>query len=100
MALREVVWVTFDGRSELSSCFPGEIGLPARRQTCHDARMAKLKRLLDIYRFPGFVPRPRVRGNFGDPRAVVITLQRRRKKRAAGSADKPPAPITQSARAA
>ena len=36
--------------------------------------MAKLKRLLDIYRFPGFVPRPKVRGIFGDPRAVVITL--------------------------
>jgi hypothetical protein len=62
--------------------------------------MAKLKRLLDIYRFPGFSPRPKVRGIFGDPRAVVITLQRRRKKRAAGSADKPPAPITTNARAA
>jgi hypothetical protein len=48
--------------------------------------MAKLKRLLDIYRFPGFVPRPKVRGIFGDPLAVVITLQRRRKKRSAGSA--------------
>jgi hypothetical protein len=61
--------------------------------------MAKLKRLLDIYRFPGFVPRPRVRGIFGDPLAVVITLQRRRKKRFAGPADKPSAPITTSAHA-
>lgn len=42
--------------------------------------MAKLTRLLDIYRFPGFVPRPQVRGVFGDPLAVVISLQRRRKK--------------------
>ena len=43
--------------------------------------MAKIKRLLDIYRFPGFVPLPRVRGIFGDPLAVVISLKRRRKKR-------------------
>jgi len=56
--------------------------------------MAKLKRLQDIYRFPGFVPRLKVRGIFGDPYAVVITLQRRRKKRSAGSADKPAAPST------
>jgi len=51
--------------------------------------MAKLKRLQDIYRFPGFVPRLKVCGLFGDPRAVVVTLLRRRKKRAAGSADNP-----------
>jgi hypothetical protein len=50
--------------------------------------MATRKRLLDIYRFPGFVPQPKVRGIFGDPLAVVITLQRRRKKRSAGSAAK------------
>ena len=50
------------------------------------ARMGKLKRLQDIYRFPGFIPMAEVRGVFGDPWAVVITLRRRRKKRAAGSA--------------
>jgi len=43
--------------------------------------MAKFKLLHDLYRFPGFVPLPRVRGVFGDPWAVEITLQRRRKKR-------------------
>ena len=48
--------------------------------------MGKLRRLQDIYRFPGFVPLAGVRGIFGDPWAVVITLRRRRKKRAAGSA--------------
>jgi len=42
--------------------------------------MAKFKRLDDLYRFPGFVPRRTVTGIFGDPRAAVITLQRRRKK--------------------
>ena len=62
--------------------------------------MAKLKRLLDIYRFPGFVPRPKVRGVFGDPLAVVISLQRRRKKRSAGSADRPSASTTTSGHAA
>jgi hypothetical protein len=48
--------------------------------------MGKLKRLQDVYRFPGFVPLAGVRGIFGDPWAVVITLRRRRKKRAAGCA--------------
>lgn len=62
--------------------------------------MAKLKRLLDIYRFAGFVPRPKVRGVFGDPLAVVISLQRRRKKRSAGSVDGSFAPTTTSDHAA
>ena len=56
--------------------------------------MGKLKRLQDVYRFPGFVPLAQVRGVFGDPWAVVITLRRRRKKRSAGSADVPIAPST------
>ena len=50
--------------------------------------MAKFKTLPELYRFPGFVPLPRVGGLFGDPLAVVITLQRRQKKRAAESAAK------------
>jgi hypothetical protein len=47
--------------------------------------MAKFKQLHDLYRFPGFVPFARIHGVFGDPQAVVITLQRRRKKRFAVS---------------
>ena len=62
--------------------------------------MAKLKRLLDIYRFPGFVPRPKVHGLFGDPLAVVISLRRRRKKRAAVSAVRLATRITTSGHAA
>jgi hypothetical protein len=50
--------------------------------------MAKFKKLYDLYRFPGFVPHPRIRGVFGDPLAVIITLQRRRKKRFVASVDK------------
>ena len=50
--------------------------------------MANFKQLRDLYRFSGFVPQARLRGIFGDPRAVVITLQRRRKKRFAARAGK------------
>jgi hypothetical protein len=56
--------------------------------------MANFKQLSDLYRFPGFVPQPRIQGIFGDPRAVVITLQRRRKKRFAASAGRSIAPTT------
>ena len=58
--------------------------------------MGKLKRLQDVYRFPGFVPLAGVRGVFGDPWAVVITLRRRRKKRSAASAGEDLAPSTTS----
>jgi hypothetical protein len=58
--------------------------------------MAKPQRLLDLYRFPGFVPRAKIRGLPGDPGAVVLTLRRRRKKRAAVSVGERPAPITTS----
>ena len=50
--------------------------------------MAKFKQLHDLYRFPGFVPLPRIQGVFGDPRSVLITLQRRRKKLCAAFAVK------------
>ena len=42
-------------------------------------------RLLDAYAFPGFRPEPTVRGVFGDPKARVITLVRRSKKRLAAA---------------
>jgi hypothetical protein len=58
--------------------------------------MAKFKQLHDLYRFPGFVPRARIRGVFGDPLAVVITLQRRRKKRFAARAGTYRGPTTTS----
>ena len=56
--------------------------------------MAKFKNLYDLYRFPGFVPHPKVQGVFGDPRAVLITLQRRRNKRCAASAVMSTTPTT------
>jgi hypothetical protein len=40
-------------------------------------------RLSDAYAFAGFSPQPTVRGIFGDPKARVITLVRRSKKRSA-----------------
>src|SRR5216683_989926 len=46
------------------------------------ARAAKRsRRLWDTYWFPGFRPEQTVRGIFGDPKARVITLKRRSKKR-------------------
>jgi hypothetical protein len=58
--------------------------------------MAKFKLLQDLYRFPGFVPLPKVRGVFGDRMAVVISLKRRRKKRSAACAARSFAAITTS----
>jgi len=46
--------------------------------------MAKHKRLWDLYRFPGFYPEHMVCGIYGDPKARVIGLIRRGKKRSAG----------------
>ncbi len=43
--------------------------------------MPKYKRIWDLYRFPGFSPKPTLSGIFGDPRARVIALKRRGKKR-------------------
>ena len=40
----------------------------------------KSKQLRDAYRFPGLVPLAAVHGMFGDPRAVILKLSRRRKK--------------------
>lgn len=50
--------------------------------------MANFRRLTDFYRFPGFEPLPRIRGVFGDPKAVLISLRRVRKKRSAVLAER------------
>jgi hypothetical protein len=57
-------------------------------------------RLPDTYPFAGFRPVAIVRGIFGDPKARVVTLQRRRKKRPAASVASPNAPITTASSAA
>src|SRR5258706_12404354 len=43
--------------------------------------MVKYRRLWDTYRFPGFSPRSTLRGIFGDPKARILGLRRRGKKR-------------------
>jgi len=43
--------------------------------------MRKQRRLWDTYRFPGFRPGTTVQGVFGDPKARVLRLHRRGKKR-------------------
>src|SRR5271166_5047355 len=51
------------------------------------ARTAKRRRRLwDTYAFPGFRPQPTVHGIFGEPKARVITLNRRSKKQPAAVA--------------
>lgn len=54
--------------------------------------MGIIKRLQDVYQFPGFIRLAQVRGVPGDPYALVITLRRRRKKHSAVSAEVPIAP--------
>jgi len=51
------------------------------------ATSAKRKRrLVDAYAFPGFRAQPTVRGIFGDPKACIVDLVRRSKKRPAVAA--------------
>jgi hypothetical protein len=56
--------------------------------------MPTTRQMRDAYRFPGFEPLATVRGLFGDPRAVVVTLQRRGKKRRAAFVGKSRLPST------
>ena len=64
------------------------IALFTGAENCHHFPMANFKHLRDLYQFPGFVPRDRIRGVFRDPMAVVIPLHRCRKKRSVASAAK------------
>ena len=45
------------------------------------ATAKRKRRLWDAYAFPGFRPEATVRGIFGDPKARIIRLRRRSKKR-------------------
>lgn len=42
--------------------------------------MGKKRQLVDEYRFPGFRPQARIKGEFGDPKARIIRLERTQKK--------------------
>ena len=75
--------MNFDSFACEASCFRGKFALSFGGNFCHAVAMPKIKQLLDIYRFPGFVPLPHLRGIFGDRLAVLISLKRRRKKRCA-----------------
>jgi len=59
----------------------------------------RTRRLTEAYTFPGFRPLAGVRGVFGDPKARLVTLVRRSKKRCAAFADVPIASGTTDARA-
>jgi len=45
------------------------------------------RRLWDAFAFPGFRPEGTVRGIFGDPKARILRLKRRSKKRCAAVVD-------------
>jgi len=49
--------------------------------------MGKQRRLQDAYRFAGLRPLATVRGVFGDPKARIVVLLRRRKKRRVAPVD-------------
>jgi hypothetical protein len=49
--------------------------------------MGKQRRLQDAYRFAGLRPQATVRGVFGDPKARIVVLVRRRKKRHVAAVD-------------
>lgn len=44
--------------------------------------MPTARQLRDLYRFPGFAPAAQIGVARGDPEGVMLTLRRRRKKRA------------------
>ncbi len=48
--------------------------------------MGQQRRLQDVYQFAGLRPLATVRGVFGDPKARIVVLVRRRKKRHVASA--------------
>ena len=41
--------------------------------------MGNIRRLLDVYQFPGFRPKAKIKGVLGDPKGRVIQLERRQK---------------------
>ena len=79
-ALREVEWVILHRQPPFGLIISWNNRLFFPWETCIDEPMATTRQLRDVYRFPGFEPLATVRGIFGDPYAVVVSLQRRRKK--------------------
>jgi hypothetical protein len=57
-------------------------------KTCHDETMENPRHLRDTYRFPGLAPAALVQGYPGDPKAIILPLRRRRKKRFAATVGK------------
>jgi len=87
MALREVVWVNFGGKSDFKALLAGRILVSVGMQTGYARVMPKLsrvRRLQEAYRFPGFYPANTVHGVFGDSLVRVLALGRRQKKQPVG----------------
>src|SRR5262245_17099219 len=80
----------FEAENRRKLCISYVVCITAKLRINHQFRMARpakrRRRLWDGYSFPGFRPQPTVRGIFGDPKARVITLNRRSNKRLAAVA--------------
>ena len=50
--------------------------------------MRKYKQLTDSYRFSGYEPKKEITGRFGDPKAIIICLNRIKKKQSVHYAQK------------
>ena len=50
--------------------------------------MKKRKQLTDSYRFSGYEPQKEITGRFGDPKAIIICLNRIKKKQSVHYAQK------------
>jgi len=50
--------------------------------------MDKKRQLVDEYRFPGFRPQARIKGEFGNPKARIIQLERTQKKQSVDVVEK------------
>ena len=88
--LRGIEWVIFGADRTETRTLRRLFWITVGRGICHQLRMARAakrsRRLWDTYWFRGFRPEPTVRGIFGDPKALVIGLKRRSKKRRAAVA--------------
>src|ERR1700752_4137881 len=90
MGLRGIEWAKLGYEGARKLCISYRFWISVGASIWHPRRMTRTAkralRLLDSYCFPGFRPGQTVCGVFGDPKARVIRLNRRSKKRLAAVA--------------
>ena len=68
------MWVKNEGLISITSLLIKRKTLFLCQINLYDFGMRKYRRLVDEYRFPGFRPKARIKGIFGDPKARIIRL--------------------------